>query len=349
MRTGRSKLNYAKEIALISSGRQWLALGILLCLLVLLPQLLRWTDNMTWVTFLNFTLVLIIAVLGLNVITGMAGQISLGHSAFILTGGYTFAVLTTRAGWSFWAAIVPAVLLTGIIGVIVALPAIRLKGFYVAVVTLAFFFIAQYVVKSMEITGTVHGLAEITYPRIGGFAFSSDIKWYYLLLAFTAASLTACANLRRSRHGRAFIAIRDNEVTAAIMGINVPLTKLRAVFIGSLLAGLSGVLLASYVSVIRLDQFTIFDSIWYLGMIIIGGVGSPVGTVLGVFFLQLVRQLLHVIGSSGALAVGVSLTAPLTYAAYGLLIIVFMIFQPNGIIAVWHKFRVNYKRWPFGE
>jgi branched-chain amino acid transport system permease protein len=348
-RRGRGKIDFTKDMAIIGSRRQWLVLAAFLALLLALPQVLRLVGGLNWVTFLNFTFIIIIAVLGLNVITGMAGQISLGHSAFIMVGGYTFAILTTQSGWPFWVAALAATLITAVVGMLVAAPAIRLKGFYVAIVTLAFFFIAQHVIKNLEIAGGINGLAGVPYPTIGGIRFTDDITWYYLILAFTVACITASVNLSRSRLGRAFLAMRDNEIIASSLGVNVPLTKLRVFFVGSLFAGLAGVLGISYVSVIRLDQFTIWDSIWYLGMIIIGGVGSTAGTVMGVTFLQLVRQILHVISISGWIPLGISLSVSLTFAFYGLAIILFMVFQPHGLIAVWHKIRINYKRWPFRD
>ena len=333
-------------MALIGTTQQWTFLIIFLLLLVILPYILRWTGNMNWLIFLNITFITIIAVLGLNIITGMAGQISLGHSAFIMVGGYSLAVLTTKAHWPFWCALPVAAVITGIIGLLVAAPAIRLKGFYVAVVTLAFFFVAQYIVQSMEITGSFQGLMGIPQPSIGGLKINSDTEWYYLLLIITAVGVIASANLLRSRLGRAFLAIRDNDITAASLGISVPATKLRAFFLGSLFAGVAGSLWTGYVTAIRLDQFTIWDSIWYVGMIIIGGAGSTAGTVMGVTFLGLIRQILHVISMGPYLSSSISVA--LTHAVFGLVIILFISFQPHGLISAWHKVKINYKRWPFG-
>lgn len=347
-RKGRAKTDYSRDIALIATKQQWVAWAIFLCLLVILPIALSQTGNLNWLSFINFTLITIIAVLGLNVITGMSGQISLGHSAFIMVGGYTVAVLTVQLGWSLWLALVVGVLISGAVGIVVATPAMRLKGFYVAVVTLAFFFIAQYFIRSLDITGSIHGLVGVPYPTIGGLKFNNDVRWYYLLFLFTVLCILTSANLVRSRFGRAFLAIRDNDITASSLGINVPLTKIRAFFIGSLFAGLAGGLWTSYVSVIRLDQFTIWDSIWYVGMIIIGGMGSTAGTVMGVIFLRLISQILHVIGTSGLIPLSSNLSAAVTYAIYGVAIILFISFQPYGLIAVWRKAKANYKRWPFG-
>jgi branched-chain amino acid transport system permease protein len=315
---------------------------------MILPVALNRTGNLNWLSFLNFTLITIIAVLGLNIITGMSGQISLGHSAFIMVGGYTVAVLTVQLGWSLWLALLVAVLISGAVGIVVATPAMRLKGFYVAVVTLAFFFIAQYIIKILDITGSIHGLVGIPYPTIGGLKFNNDVNWYYLLFFFTALCILASANLVRSRLGRAFLAVRDNDITASSLGVNVAMTKIRAFFIGSLFAGLAGGLWTSYLSVIRMDQFTIWDSIWYVGMIMIGGSGSTAGTVMGVIFLRLISQILHLIGTSGLVPLSSNLSVAVTYAIYGVAIILFVSFQPYGLIAVWRKAKANYKRWPFG-
>ncbi len=335
-------------MAVIGSGQQWAALAALLALLAVLPLVLTWTHNLNWLTFANFTIITIIAVLGLNITTGMAGQISLGHSAFIMVGGYLTAVLALEAGWSIWAALPAASLLTALIGLVVAVPAIRLKGFYVAVVTLAFFYIAQFILRSLDITGGIHGLIGIPSPSIGGLRIRTDLQWYYVLLPLGILGILASVNIARSRLGRAFQTIRDNDIAAAGLGINVPLTRLRAFFVGSLFAGLAGGLSASYVSVIRLDQFTIWDSIWYLGMIVIGGGGSTAGAVMGVIFLRLIGQVLHVVGTSGWIPLSSNLSIYITYTIYGLAIILFVSFQPLGLISVWRKLKVNYRRWPFG-
>ncbi|MFC1964766.1 branched-chain amino acid ABC transporter permease [Chloroflexota bacterium] len=347
-RRGRAKTGYRQDIALIANQKQWLAWVTSVLLLAILPLILNATGNRTWVTFINFTFLTVIAVLGLNVITGMSGQISLGHSAFIMVGGYTMAVFTAQMGWNFWLALLLSVVITGITGLLVATPAIRLKGFYVAVVTLAFFTIAQFILKSLDITGGIFGLIGVSYPTIAGLQFRTDTSWYYLLFMFTILSAIVSANISRSRYGRAFLAVRDNDVTTSSLGINVPFTKLHAFFIGSLFAGLAGGFWASYVSVIRLDQFTIWDSIWYIGMIIIGGAGSTAGTIMGVIFLRLLSQILHVIGSSNLTTLSSSDSIYLTYGIFGLIIILFVSFQPHGLISLWFKLKANYKRWPFG-
>lgn len=348
MRKGRAETDNRRYIVLLENGRQWTAVGILLCFLLLLPLLFRWLGAGSWMMFANFTFMTIIAVLGLNVATGMSGQISLGHSAFIMLGGYGVAILTVQLHWPFWAALAVSTLGSGILGGFVALPALRLKGFYVAVATLAFFYLAQYVLKNLAIAGGMHGLAGIPAPGFFGRKLSGDIGWYYLLLALTSLAILLSANIARSRFGRAFFAVRENSVAAASLAIHVGMTKIRAFFLAALFGGFAGGLWVSYVSVIRLDQYTLWDSIWYVGMIIIGGGGSTAGAVAGVVFLRLVGQVLRAMSMGRWLPLGSNATAALTYALYGVVIILFVILQPYGLIAVWRKFRARYRSWPFG-
>jgi len=327
---------------------QWVALGVFLAILIVLPLCLTWGSQLSWLTFINFTMLTVIAVLGLHIMTGMAGQTNMGHSAFILVGGFIMGVLTTKAGWPFWAALPAGGLITALVGLVVGAPSMRLRGFYLAVATLAFFYVAQFAIRSFDITGGTYGLAEITAPTIGSMAIQTDTQWYYLILAFTVVFTIIALNLRRSRLGRAFIAVRDNELTAASLGINVYSAKLQAFFLGAFFAGIAGGLWASYISVIRVDQFTMWDSIIYLGMIIIGGGGSAIGAILGVVFLRLIGQLLHVMSfADWAGAIDSQFWLAIKNGVYGLIIILFVSFQPHGLMALWHKISTSFRRWPF--
>ncbi|MCX8127004.1 MAG: branched-chain amino acid ABC transporter permease, partial [Dehalococcoidia bacterium] len=236
-----------------------------------------------------------------------------------------------------------------VIGLVVGAPSVRLRGFYLAIATLAFFFVAQFVIKHLDITNGIHGLIGIPSPTIGNFTIDTDVKWYYLILLLAIGGVFSSVNLARSRLGRAFFAIRESDITAPSMGINVYLTKVTAFFIGSFYAGVAGGLGASYLSVIRVDQFTVFESIWYLGMVIIGGAGSTAGAVMGVLFLRLISQLLHMMSLGQWLpSLGASFWTSVTYAIYGAAIVIFVSFQPYGLIAIWRKWQARYKRWPFG-
>jgi len=358
---GRRGIDYSKELAIIGTRQRWTALAVFMVVLIILPFFLDyWTWNTTWLIFINSTIITIIAVLGLNVTSGMAGQVNLGHSAFVMTGGFTAAVLTKSAGLPMLVALPVAALFTGLVALVVAIPSIRLKGFYVAVVTMAFFFLAQYAITKIDITGGMHGLSEIPPPAIGGFELSRsafkdtilegfvNIAWYFFLMIILILCIIVSVNIKRSRLGRSFTAVRDNYIAAASLGINVPWVKLQAFFIGGLFAGLAGGLMVSSLNVIRVDDFTFWQSIWYLGMIIIGGSGSTAGAIMGVVFLHLIKEILGAIGSAGWVPIDIGDQASTTFMIYGLIIILFVSFKPNGLISVWQKIKINYKRWPFG-
>jgi branched-chain amino acid transport system permease protein len=345
---GKTRRDYTKEVALIQNRGQWGALLAFMAILIALPYILVQSSNLAWLSFINFTLITIIAVLGLNVTTGMAGQVSMGHSAFVMVGGYVTAILSTQLGWPFWLTVPIGALLTALIGLLVGAPSARIKGFYLAVATFAFFFVAQFIIKHLDIAGGINGIIGIPAPWIGGLKINTDLEWYFLLLAVTILCCLLSSNLVRSRLGRAFLLVRDNDITAASMGIDIYLTKLRAFFIGALLGGLAGGLWVTYVTVVRADQFNIWDSIWYLGMIIIGGAGSTLGAIMGVVALRLLSQVVHVATSAGIFATMSSLGVTLNYIVYGLAIVLFISLQPNGLLVWWNKIKLNYKRWPFG-
>jgi branched-chain amino acid transport system permease protein len=347
----RGKKNYspASEVAVVRNPAQWLILLLAIAFLGILPMILNATRSSTWSIFFNITFITVIAVLGLNIITGMAGQISLGHAAFIMVGAFAQAVLTKTLGWPFWVAVPVSALITAVCGLLVGAPSLRLKGFYLAVATLAFFLIAQFIIRNIAITGKAHGIAEIPAPAFGGLQIDSETSWYYVNFIFVLVFIFFSVNLGRSRLGRAFVAVRDNDFTAASLGIQAYSTKLRAFFIGSLFAGVAGALLAGYLTVVKLDQFSMWDSIWYLGMIVIGGAGNTAGAVMGVVFLRLISQALNVASADNLIpAINNNTWVYITSAVYGLAIILFVSLQPYGLIALWQKFRLNYKRWPFG-
>ena len=158
---GKKRIDYTRETAVVRTSGQWFCLLAGLAVLVILPFLLLWSDSTRWLTFLNMTFITIIAVLGLNIITGMAGQVSLGHAAFIMLGAFLAAAFMVQLGWSFWLAMPVSALLTAVIGTMVGAPSLRLKGFYLAIATLAFFILAQFVIKKMEFFGGIFGLYNI--------------------------------------------------------------------------------------------------------------------------------------------------------------------------------------------
>jgi len=227
---------------------------------------------------------------------------------------------------------------------------VRVKGFYLAITTIAAQFIIIWVINHWSITGGFGGM-EVPYASIGGLTFKSETSQFYLIIAITALCILFAKNLSRSRIGRAFIAVRDNDLAAEVMGVNLFRYKLLAFFIGCFLAGIAGSLQAHWIGSISAEHFSLTESILYIGMIIIGGLGTTLGPILGVIFIRLIQQLLTVgltpflestfSGLPAGFATGV------TPMLFGLIIVLFLVLEPRGIAHRWKLFKSAYRLWPF--
>jgi len=341
-------VRYETEIAVLRTAGQWGALGIFFVALAVLPIL---ADRATLTTVIIMG-IWVVAAHGLNLLTGYAGQISIGHAAFVGVGCYTTAVLVARLGFNYFLALPLAGLSAGVVGLVFGLPSLRLKGFYLAMATLA----AQMILTQAflylwpEVLGGALGIS-IPPPSLFWFHFASSESIYYLVVAVAVLMTVAAKNLVRTRTGRAFVAIRDNDVAAELMGIPVFVTKLKAFFLGCFFAGIAGALWAGFTWSARSDQFPFIQSIWYLGVIIIGGMGSTVGPVFGVVVVRLLNEfVLRItpwIGGmvpaemAGPLGVGTGLVA------FGLLATLFLIFEPRGVAHAWEIIKERFRNWPF--
>jgi branched-chain amino acid transport system permease protein len=294
----------------------------------------------------------VISVHGLNILTGFCGQISMGHAAFMAVGGYISAVLCAKFGWSFFAALPFAALGAGLVGLIFGLPSLKIKGFYLIMATVAAQFIIIWVILQLyTVTGGPNGLA-VPRPRIAGIILKSKEGYFYLVMIFAILSTIVAKNLVRTRVGRAFIAIRDNDLAAEVMGINVFGYKLLAFFIGCVFAGVAGSLLVHFVQYAFTAQFTFLDSVWYLGMLIAGGMGSISGGILGVIALKLLDYVVTLIGPAVASAFP-SFAGPAGAALglfiRGLVIILFVMFESRGLIHRWEITKTYFRVWPFSR
>jgi len=291
--------------------------------------------------------VYIIAALGLNILTGYAGQLSLGHAGFVAVGAYTSGILASRFGVPFWLALPAAAVFTGLVGLIFGTAALRIKGFYLIVSTLAAQFIIVYTINHLTwLTGGDLGL-EVEPARLGGFVFDTDLRYYFIIMTFLVIATLVAKNLVRSKVGRAFVAVRDNDLAAEVMGVNVARYKLLAFFIGCLYAGAAGSLWAHWIYIISPAQFTLWGSIWYVGYIVVGGMGTIVGPFFGVAFLTLVSETVHIgITNLGTAAASV-FVFKLQNLLFGIIIILSLIFQPRGLAHLWGIFKTYYRLWPF--
>jgi len=300
-------------------------------------------------TILTIIGITVISVHGLNILTGYCNQISMGHAGFMAVGAYTSAILTAKLGFSFWAALPCAALAAGIVGILFGLPSLRIKGFYLIMATIAAHFIIIWVILQLYgVTGGADGLA-VPRPEIGGFVFKSKSSYFYLVMIIACLATYLAKNIIRTRAGRAFIAIRDNELAAEVMGVNLWTYKLQAFFIGCVFAGVAGSLLVHYVAFATTDQFPFMNSVWYLGMLIVGGMGSTAGAIFGAVFLKLLDELVIVVGPILSAAVAPQAAASLSLIMRGLVIILFLIFEPRGLAHRWQMVKAYYRLWPFSH
>ena len=289
--SGTFNQSYAQDMAILRTRTQRVILLAFLAFLFTCPLFI----GERWLTIMTIIGISVVSVHGLNILTGYCGQISMGHSAFMAVGGYTSAILCAKLGFSFWAAMPCAALFAGLVGLIFGLPSLRVKGFYLIMATISAYFIISWLVhfQLTDLTGGVFGLAA-PKPEIFGMVLQSRASYFYLVMIIACLATVAAINIIRSRVGRAFIAIRDNDLAAEVMGINIWAYKLLAFFIGCVFAGVAGSLLAHYYAWASIEAFPFLDSVWYLGMLIVGGMGSTTGAILGAVSLRLLDYLVTI-------------------------------------------------------
>jgi len=290
-----------------------------------------------------------IAALGLNLVVGFTGQISLGHSAFFGFGAFASAWLNSRFGIPVFFSIPLAGLLTMLVGLFVGIPAGRIKGLYLAIATLASQFILEdFFARADWFTGGSAG-AMAEYLTLFGYALDSDRSYYYLVLVYVLVIFTMTSNLVRTRDGRALVAVRDHYLSAEIMGINLTWYRVMSFGLSALYAGIGGALFGHYLGFVSAEGFTIILSIQFLAMIIIGGLGSIYGTVLGTIFMVLLPEVMTwgVDLFSGMMPDLIQSLAYIKEMAIGLAIILFLIFEPEGLAHRWQRIKAYWKLYPF--
>jgi branched-chain amino acid transport system permease protein len=291
----------------------------------------------------------VIGAVGLNILTGFTGQISLGHAAFIGIGGYTAAILITRLNFPFWLALPCAGLVSAAAGVVIGIPSLRVKGLYLCVATLAAQFIFEFLFINVEsLTKGIRGI-NLPAPKLFLVALDSERKFYFLTVALAVLLVAYARNLFRSRVGRAFVAIRDRDLAAEIMGISLFRYKLMAFGISSFYAGICGALWVNFMRIVTPEHFPFHLSIQYLAMIIVGGLGSVQGSIFGAVFMTLVPELLNVLSSTlSQMMPGLQkLFIPMKEVVFGTLIVMFLVFEPHGLAAIWRRIKAFFWLWPF--
>jgi branched-chain amino acid transport system permease protein len=290
----------------------------------------------------------VIATLGLNITTGNTGLISLSHGAFIGVGCYIVAWLA-KEGMPFYVTIPAAGLATALLGVLVGLPSLRVKGIYLAIATLAAHFVLTFIFREWEsVTGGIPGTS-IPRAELFGYKLAGDRTKFYLIFTCAFVLAIAARNLARTYIGRAFVAVRDRDISAEILGINLLKTKLLSFAIGAFYAGIAGALLGYFYGAITPEYFSLTLSVFYLAAVIVGGLGTVLGSVLGALFMTFVPEVLRLMvhASTQLLPRVAGLLLPMQQVVFGVLIIGFLILEPHGLAAIWGRIRRAFHLWPF--
>jgi len=343
MTSGYFSSSYREDMIIFRTG--WIRVWMLLFLVFLLFIPLMLPSHNLYL--LNMCGITIISAMGLNLLTGYTGQISMAQSAFMGIGAYT-SVLLGLKGIPFWITFPTAGLVAGLFGFVLGFPSLRLKGMYLIMSTMAFEVIIEYVIMQWEsLTKGPTGL-DAPHPKLGSLIFDSDVSYYYMILTLLILALLFMKNLVRSKVGRAFVAIRDHDVAAKMIGISLTKYKLMAFVISSVFAGIAGALYGYYIHHFDPEQFNMMISIEYLAIVIIGGMGTIVGTIFGALFMMLTPEILRIVMEGIGLGTFISSVFFQVKAGFfGLMIIVFLLWEPGGLFALWGKVKQFFRIWPY--
>jgi len=350
MQSGTFHTNYAADMALRPYWPQRLRIALVLVAVLVFP----WFADRYWLNLANTIAIAAIGAIGLNILVGYTGQISIGQGGFLAVGAFSAGLMAARLDLPMWLTVPIASLFTAAVGAFFGLPSLRLKGLYLAIATLA----AQEIITWVLTHGKLLGIGEsLSIPRetsnIFGIPMTAignpDFAFYWVTVGCLILTVIFVSNLFRSRTGRAFVAIRDQDIAAQVIGVDLFRYKLLAFATSSFFAGMAGALTAHYRGIISWERFTIDTSILYLAMIIIGGLGSVSGSIYGAAFMTLLPAFLSNLARalSGTVPQINSYLPYMQQGAFGLAIILFLIFEPEGIVKMWRNVKDYFRLWPF--
>ena len=345
MKCGGFRVSYRSDERIFDTALPIVALVLLLAGLAVFPPF----ATTYWMDVLNRIGIAIIGAIGLNILLGFTGQISIGHAAFLAVGAYSTTILEANVGLPFFLAIPLGALITSGFGLIFGIPSLRLKGLYLAIATLSAHFITTFVIVHWEsMTKGVVGLA-VPPAMVFGLPLDSDFRIFYVIYALVVPATLFAKNLFRTRVGRAFIAVRDRDVAASVMGVSLLRYKLLAFIVSSFYAGVAGGLMAHHSRILFPDSFTLLVAIDYLAMVIIGGMGSIVGSIFGAIFMTLLPEVLKLTATSltGIYPQAFGFIASVRDVVFGLAVIFFLMYEPLGLALIWARFRSYWQLWPY--
>jgi len=346
---GEFDTSYAEDMTTIRRKWQWVLLFAFIIALYTLPLY----ASQSLVALANRICITIIAIQGLNLLTGYTGQISLGQAAFMTTGGYISALLVNQLGWPFYFSMPAAALGAGMVGLLFGLPSLRVKGFYLVMATLAAQFIIPWFSRNAfkDLLNGAQGL-NVAVPTLFGLEINTPQRYLMLTLTVLIVTTIIAHNVSRSRLGRAFITIRDNDLAAEVLGVNLFRVKLQAFFLAAMYAGLAGALAAHQLRHINSETFNLTDSIIFMGMLVIGGLGSNLGPFFGAIVVEMLIEIATILGPVFAdilPATAYGAVQALRPLFFGTALMLFLIFEPRGLAYRWNLMKAAWRLRPFSH
>lgn len=343
MRIGAAHRTYAQAEALLTDFQRAM-LAALLAALVLFP----FFADEYWIYLACLVAIHIVSTTGLNILTGYTGLISVGQAAFMSVGAYTVAILETHVGTPLFLNIVAAGVMSASVGAIFGVPSLRVKGLYLAIATIAASFILHFIyANGPAALGGTQGLS-MPPARLFGYELMRPFQLYWLFIPLTALAVFAAANLFRTRIGRAFIAIRDRDISAEVLGIPLLKYKLLSFALSSFYAGVAGGMWAYFFRVVTPESFPLIYSVFFLAAVIVGGMGTTLGAVLGAIFMTVIPEILKLLVSYMTfIPDATAQLSPIRTIVFGALIIGFLLFEPQGLAEIWRHIRRFFYLWPF--
>lgn len=340
------KVSYSKDMVIGAFDtpfrRKWMIVGIFV--LVLFPFM----ANKYLIHLANLIAIASISALALNLLCGSAGLLSLGHAGFLAAGAYTTAIMTVNFGMPIWVVLPVSAVVGALLGLIAGLPSLRLKGMYLGISTLAIHYVIIYALEEYEyFVGYGYGIT-IKDPNLGPFILSTEKEWYFVLCFIVWMAAIYIKNLVRSRPGRAWVAIHNRDIAAEIMGINIGYYKVLAFIVSTSITSLAGSIYAYYTNVASVAEFNFGLTISYLAMIIVGGLGSVLGSLMGAFLITLVPfMLMYVVDFFEIAGVVKDYFFAVQAGFFGVIIIFFLLVEPLGLAEIWRRVRDYFMLWPF--
>lgn len=344
--SGYFRTSYADDLALLDTRTRRYACAVFGVLLLVFPFM----AGPLPVDIANQVFLAAIGALALMLLTGFAGQVSLGHAGLMADGAFTAGILFREFAAPIWVTLPASAAVGALLGFVFGLPSLRLRGLYLAVSTLGLHFIVVYVGGEYETRRGFSSGITLDPPGIGGWTLHDGRGWYFVLLASAAAATLFTINLLRSKTGRSWRALRSNETVAEALGVPVGRYKLLAFVISSMMTAVAGCLFAYYRSFVSIEAFSLFLSIQYVAMVIIGGLGSVTGALLGAFFVVLLPYAVE--WTTGVLPLPSAMSGSvfaINHAVFGIVMILFLLFEPQGLVGIWRRLQNYFLLWPFRQ